>query len=466
MSKSWTWIAPYTFVILAVLLAGPLLSSLALVQSVSIPYLQLSGPSAIRLVANLLALAVVWVLAFAASQQIPDNGRGSSFLRNLVLPLTTLVVILFANKAFRNVGLPLIEQVGPSRFAWSYGIGLIGSALWLTAAWVLNRSSLREAFAPPRQTRQQEARVLSEDEDAGQEVETEAPSEPTSIAATSTINGGTPGMLGRYKVLKELGRGAMGLVYLGKDPTIQRFVAIKTMRLDQGDNDDKLQDVKARFFREAESTGRLSHPNIVTIYDAGEEADLGYIAMELIEGTPLKQWARKPNLMPVNEVLLTVATVADALDYAHQQGVVHRDIKPANIMLTKDRVVKVMDFGIAKMASSSKTQTNIVLGTPTYMSPEQIAGKKVDGRSDIFSLGVVLFELLTGQLPFTADNLSAVLFSIAHHPHPAIQTLRPDLPPMVQEIVDRALQKELPHRYRRADEFADELRACLQSLAA
>jgi len=273
-------------------------------------------------------------------------------------------------------------------------------------------------------------------------------------------------MLGRYKVLKELGRGAMGLVYLGKDPTIQRFVAIKTMRLDHIDHDDMLQEVKARFFREAESTGRLSHPNIVTIYDAGEEDDLGYIAMELIEGTPLKEWARKPNLMPVNEVLLTVATVADALDYAHQQGVVHRDIKPANIMLTKDRVVKVMDFGIAKMASSSKSHTNIVLGTPTYMSPEQIAGKKVDGRSDIFSLGVVLFELLTGQLPFTADNLSAVLFSIAHHPHPAIQTLRPDLPPMVQEIVDRALQKELPHRYRRAEEFAVELRACLQSLAA
>jgi serine/threonine-protein kinase len=170
--------------------------------------------------------------------------------------------------------------------------------------------------------------------------------------------------------------------------------------------------------------------------------------------------------MPVNEVLLTLATVADALDYAHQQGIVHRDIKPANIMLTKDRVVKVMDFGIAKMASSSKTETNMVLGTPTYMSPEQIAGKKVDGRSDIFSLGIVLFELLTGQTPFTADNLSALLFSIAHHPHPDIQTLRPDLHPMVHEIVDRALQKELPHRYRRAEEFARELRVCLQSLAA
>ena len=466
MPKSWTWIAPYTFAILAVLLAGPLLSSLASVQSVSVPYLQLNGSHAIRLAANLLALAILWILAFTAFQQIPDNGRGSSFFRSLVLPLTTLIVILFANKTFRTVGLPLIEQVGPSRFASGYAIGLVGSGLWLTAAWILNRSSLRAAFAPTSQTRGQVVEALAEDEDAGQEKEATAPSEPKNPTATSTINNYTPSMLGRYRVLKELGRGAMGLVYLGKDPTIQRFVAIKTMRLDPADHDDKLQDVKARFFREAESTGRLSHPNIVTIYDAGEENDLGYIAMELIEGTPLKQWSRKPNLMPVNEVLLTVATVADALDYAHQQGVVHRDIKPANIMLTKDRVVKVMDFGIAKMASSSKTQTNIVLGTPTYMSPEQIAGKKVDGRSDIFSLGIVLFELLTGQLPFTADNLSAVLFSIAHHPHPAIQTLRPDLPPMVQEIVDRALQKELLHRYRRAEEFAGELRACLQSLAA
>ena len=150
MSKSWTWIAPYAFAILAMLLAGPLLSSLTLGQSVSAPYLQISGPHAIRLVANLLALAILWVFAFAASQKIPDNGRGSSFLRNLVLPLTTLVVILFANKTFRTVGLSVIEQVGSSRFAWGYAIGLVGSGLWLTAAWVLNRNSLREAFAPPR----------------------------------------------------------------------------------------------------------------------------------------------------------------------------------------------------------------------------------------------------------------------------------------------------------------------------
>ena len=466
MSKSWNWVTPYTIAIVAALLAGPMLSSLSLIQSASVSYFQLSGPQAIRLCAAILALAILWVFAFSASHKIPGNGYGSSFLRTIVLPLATLVVVVLANKAFRTVGLPLIEQLGSARFAWGYAISLVGAGLWLTAAWFLNRSSLHLAFVPPSQTRRRETPALSQHEDTEQEEEAEFPVEPKHTAATSTISSSTPGMLGRYKVLKELGRGAMGLVYLGKDPTIQRFVAIKTMRLDQIDHDDKLQEVKARFFREAESTGRLSHPNIVTIYDAGEEHDLGYIAMELIEGTPLKQWSRKPNLMPVNEVFSIGATVADALDYAHQQGIVHRDIKPANIMLTKDRVVKVMDFGIAKMGSSSKTQTNIVLGTPTYMSPEQIAGKKVDGRSDIFSLGVVLFELLTGQLPFTADNLSAVLFSITHNPHPSVQTLRPDLPCIAQEIVDRSLQKEVAHRYRRADEFAGQLRACLQSIAS
>jgi serine/threonine-protein kinase len=267
-------------------------------------------------------------------------------------------------------------------------------------------------------------------------------------------------------VLKELGRGAMGVVYLGKDPTIQRFVAIKTMRLDDFEDADKLQEIRTRFFREAESTGRLSHPNIVTLYDAGEEDDLGYIAMEMLQGTTLKAWTRQPTLLPVETVLPILATVADALDYAHQQGVVHRDIKPANIMLTNSRVVKVMDFGIATLASSSRTKSEMVMGTPTYMSPEQIAGKKVDGRSDIYSLGVVMFELLTGHPPFTADNVSALLYAVIHTPPLKLSALRSDLPPAAQTILDCALQKDPVHRYRRAGEFAQELRSCLEKLAA
>ncbi|MFI5248302.1 MAG: serine/threonine-protein kinase, partial [Nitrospirales bacterium] len=237
---------------------------------------------------------------------------------------------------------------------------------------------------------------------------------------------------------------------------------IKMLDLDKV-NDASIQ----RFEREVQITCQLNHPNTVAIYDYGRTPEgVFYYAMEYLDGINLQSLVDEYGPQPEGRVVSILRQICASLYEAHTMGLVHRDIKPANIMLTKDRAVKVMDFGIAKMASSSRTETNMVLGTPTYMSPEQIAGKKVDGRSDIFSLGIVLFELLTGQTPFTADNLSALLFSIAHHPHPDIQTLRPDLPPMVREMVDRALQKELPHRYRRAEEFARELRACLQSLAA
>lgn len=269
--------------------------------------------------------------------------------------------------------------------------------------------------------------------------------------------------LGRYEVVKELGRGAMGVVYLGKDPKIQRAVAIKTMRLDEVEP-ERLAEVKERFFREAESAGRLSHPNIVTIYDAGEEQELGFIAMEVLEGTDLKDHCRKENLLPLPRTLEIVAKVAGALDYAHHQGIVHRDIKPANIMLMKDGTPKVTDFGIARIAASSKTQTGVVLGTPSYMSPEQLAGIKVDGRSDLFSLGVVLFELLTGEKPFQADSVATLLFQIANQPHQSPAKIRPDLPVACRAVIDRALQKDVTLRYQRGSEMAEDLRGCLQGL--
>lgn len=270
--------------------------------------------------------------------------------------------------------------------------------------------------------------------------------------------------LGRYEIEKELGRGAMGTVFLGKDPKINRYVAIKTLRLDEVDS-ELVTEVKDRFFREAESAGRLNHPNIVTIHDAGEEQELGYIAMEVLDGSDLKEWCRKDNLLPVKQVLEIVAEVAEALDYAHSQNVVHRDIKPANIMMQKDGAVKVTDFGIARITTSSKTQAGTMLGTPSYMSPEQLASTKVDGRSDIFSLGVVLFELLTGEKPFVGDSAATLMFQIANQPHPSILTIRPDLPAACEAIIDRALQKDAAQRYQRASEMAQALRACVQSLS-
>ena len=278
--------------------------------------------------------------------------------------------------------------------------------------------------------------------------------------------GGEKPMLGRYQIEKELGKGAMGVVYMGKDPKINRTVAIKTMALSQEFEADELAAVKERFFREAETAGRLNHPNIVSIYDAGEEHDLCYIAMEFLKGHDLVRYTKPNALLPVSEVLRLVADAADALDFAHQQAVVHRDIKPANLMYLVDtKVVKVTDFGIARITDSSKTKTGMVLGTPSYMSPEQLSGKKVDGRSDLFSLGVTLYQLLTGSLPFQGESMATLMFKIANEPHAPASQVRPELPASINAIIDKALQKDLNLRYARGNEFAADLRNAMKSLA-
>jgi len=272
--------------------------------------------------------------------------------------------------------------------------------------------------------------------------------------------------LGRYEVLRELGKGAMGTVFLGRDPKINRQVAIKTLRFDDPDlNDEDKQSLRERFFREAESAGRLNHPHIVNIYDAGEDQDIHYIAMELLDGADLKPWGTKGQTHSMPEVISVIADVAEALDYAHSNNVVHRDIKPANLMMLKSGKVKVTDFGIARITDNSKTATGTVLGTPSYMSPEQLAGKKVDGRSDIFSLGVCLYELLTGEKPFTGDSVATLVTSIVNSPHRPLRQLDPGIPDVVARIVDRALQKDPEQRYQRAKEMADDLRKSLTEIA-
>jgi CHASE2 domain-containing sensor protein len=272
-------------------------------------------------------------------------------------------------------------------------------------------------------------------------------------------------MLGRYEIDSELGKGAMGVVYLGKDPKIGRVVAIKTMALMQEFEADELKDVMERFFREAETAGRLNHPNIVTMYDAGEEHDLAYIAMEFLKGKDLGANIKPDNLLPVAKVLNIVSRVADALAYAHSLNVVHRDIKPANIMYdAASDTVKVTDFGIARITDSSKTKTGMVLGSPSYMSPEQLAGNKIEGASDLFSLGVSMYQLLCGKLPFYGDSMAQLMFRIANDPHIDIMTIRPELPTCVAGIIDKALAKEVSARYQSGAEMADAIRKCAASL--
>ena len=273
-------------------------------------------------------------------------------------------------------------------------------------------------------------------------------------------------MLGRYQVEKELGKGAMGVVYLGKDPKIGRIVAIKTMALSQEFEGEELNDARERFFREAETAGRLQHQNIVTIFDAGEEHDLAFIAMEFLKGKDLSDVSKTGQLLPVHQVLSIVARVAEALAYAHKLNVVHRDIKPANIMYDPQTdSVKVTDFGIARITDSSKTKTGMVLGTPSFMSPEQIAGKKVDGRSDLYSLGVMLFQMLAGVLPFRGDSMAELMYKIANEPAPDIRIIRAELPEKLANIVALSISKKPETRYQDGNQLAGDLRFIMGGLS-
>jgi serine/threonine-protein kinase len=273
-------------------------------------------------------------------------------------------------------------------------------------------------------------------------------------------------MLGRYQVEKELGKGAMGVVYLGRDPKIGRVVAIKTLALSNEFEGSELVDARDRFFREAETAGRLQHQNIVTIFDAGEEHDLAYIAMEFLKGEDLARFCKEGHLLPVPTVVSIVARVAQALTYAHSQNVVHRDIKPANIMYDLESdTVKVTDFGIARITDSSKTKTGLVLGTPSFMSPEQLAGKKVDGRSDLYSLGVMLFQLLSGVLPFRGESMTELMYKIANEEAPDVRLVRKDISDSLAAVVATALRKDPQTRYQDGNRFALELQMALNDLS-
>jgi len=275
-----------------------------------------------------------------------------------------------------------------------------------------------------------------------------------------------PRRFGHYLVERDIGRGAMGMVLLCRDERDGAAVAVKTMALGREFHGDGLEEARERFFREAEMAGRLHHPDIVAVREAGEEDGNAYIAMELLSGRDLSEFAQPDRLLPVPQVLEVVARVAQALAYAHRQGVTHRDIKPANIMVDSDRgTVKVTDFGIARIIDSTQTRTGLVLGTPSFMSPEQMAGARVDGRSDLYALGVTLFQLLTGALPHQGDSMAALIRAIANDTAPDVRTLRPELPQALAEVVALSLEKHPDRRYADGDAMAADLRTVAAQLA-
>ena len=273
-----------------------------------------------------------------------------------------------------------------------------------------------------------------------------------------------PAQLGRYDVVAEIGRGAMGVVYRAVDPMLERTVAVKTinMALDPGE----MEQYEKRFTIEARAAGGLNHPNIVIIYDIGRSGDLAYMAMEFLEGRELKELIAGNELTP-DRSLDIVALVADGLGYAHAHEVVHRDVKPANIMILNDGRVKITDFGIARMRTADvRTQTGVVLGSPRYLSPEQVLGKRCDARADIFSLGVILYEMVAGQAPFNGIDVNSLMFQIVNFTPPPPSSINPALPAMLDLIIAKALAKNADERYASIAEFAADLRVCRQQGAA
>lgn len=271
-------------------------------------------------------------------------------------------------------------------------------------------------------------------------------------------------VLDHYKLTKVIGKGATGTVYTGYDSNTDQEVAIKTLPLEDEFDEAELETIKKRFFREAETAGQLVHPNIVKIYSVGETQGLAYITMELLNGHDLTRYTHKDNLLSPNMAMGIIYKAAKALGYAHSMQVIHRDIKPANIMLdTSNKKITLTDFGIARLIDASRTRTGIILGTPAYMSPEQLEGSRIDGRSDLFSLAVMLFQLLTGALPFKGESLAMLMYMIASEPHRDIFAVKPELAqsfPQLAAIVDKALEKEAKDRFQTGYEMAEALKQC------
>lgn len=267
--------------------------------------------------------------------------------------------------------------------------------------------------------------------------------------------------LGRYVIEKKIGKGAMGAVYLARDPRINRPVALKVIPIEKEFEDEELEEARLRFFREAESAGRLTHPNIITVYDCGEDKHLAYIAMEYLQGISLTEFTDQKKLLAPNKALELCARVADALDYAHNQGVIHRDIKPANLLYSlRNDTLKISDFGVARLTDNNRTKTGIVLGTPMYMSPEQLNAEDLTGHSDLFSLGVTLYELLVGEVPFKASNIAVLMTKITSEDPDPVSNRRAGVPPAVDAVLFKALAKRPEERFANGGEMAIALRNC------
>jgi len=422
------------------------------------------------------------LLAILAVLFLPERNRKDILLVAFVavvslVMLETLLLLIF--KLHIDLGRPIVILIGISSLAW-WLAGTVRKAAvnaYKKGADFLSAGRLEPAFAEFRRCEPTETVAtamyklsLAFEEQAKPEraeavldwmKQTQGAQSGGSTKLNMLGKKGTPQRLGRYVIERKVGRGAMGAVYLARDPRINRPVALKVIPIEKEFEDEELEEARLRFFREAESAGRLTHPNIITVFDAGEDKHLAYIAMEFLPGVPLTQYTDPKRLLAPGRALELCARTADALDYAHNQGVIHRDIKPANLLYNpKQDLLKISDFGVARMTDNNKTKTGIVLGTPMYMSPEQLNAEELTGHSDLFSLGVTLYELLTGEAPFHATNIAVLMTKITTEDPTPVSNRRAGIPPSVDTVLFKALAKRPENRFSNGGEMAIALRNC------
>jgi serine/threonine-protein kinase len=420
------------------------------------------------------------LLAIIAVLYLPGRRRGEI----LTVAVGTVALLVFIESLFLivwrikiDLGRPIIIFLGASILSWwlSGGVQKASINALKRGRDFLAAGRLEPAFAEFRQCAPNESLhnamyklSLAFEEQAKPEraeavinwmKQTQGVTGTDQLAAFG--QGDSPQRLGRYVIERKIGKGAMGAVYLARDPRINRPVALKVIPIEKEFEDEELEEARLRFFREAESAGRLTHPNIITVYDVGEDKQLAYIAMEYLPGAPLTEWTDANRLLAPRKALELCARTAEALDYAHNQQVVHRDIKPANLLYNrKDDSLKISDFGVARMTDNNRTKTGIVLGTPMYMSPEQLTAEPVTGLSDLFSLGVTLYELLVGEVPFKATNIAMLMTKITSEEQAPVSNRRAGIPPNVDSVLSKALAKRPENRFVNGAEMAAALRSC------
>lgn len=426
------------------------------------------------------------LLAIVAVLFLPDRNRRDVILLTTVVLLSLILIdalFLLVARVRLDIGRALLIFLGAGILGW-WLVGTVrkssGQALQRGRDY-LAAGRLEPAFAEFRQCEPDEPlatvmyKLSMAFEEQAKPERAEAvlewmkrthgatqPPNKFSLGATK----GTPQRLGRYVIEKKIGKGAMGAVYLAKDPRINRAVALKVIPIEKEFEDEELEEARLRFFREAESAGRLTHPNIITVFDCGEDKHLAYIAMEYLPGLALTEFTDPKRLLAPNKTLELCARTAEALDYAHNQGVIHRDIKPANVLYSlRQDLLKISDFGVARLTDNNRTKTGIVLGTPMYMAPEQLNAEPLTGSSDLFSLGVMLYELLVGEVPFKATNIAVLMTKITTEDPAPVSNRRPGVPPSVDAVLFKALAKRPEDRFANGGEMAIALRNCAKYAA-